>query len=210
IRDNYRNYPLQLRFFSNALYGPDQLRQRVAWALYKVMVVSGVEIGQAFWMSPYLRVFDQLGPDSTGVTFDHTFGNFRQLLDVVKVFTGLAFAPQPSPGITNYIDRMYLNSSIRNGGIVENAGNHDFTQKIVLDGKIIQSRSNSSSVAVANAYLDLNDALNIIYNHRNVAPFISQALIQALVTSNPSPGYVARVAAVFNLNRSSPNQLRQV
>src|SRR5206468_433444 len=118
--------------------------------------------------------------------------------NLAKVFTGWTFAPQPSPGIVNYIDRMLLNASIRNGAIVENAGNHDFSQKVLLDGKVIPGRSNSSAVAVANAYMDLNDALNIIYNHRNVAPFISQALIQELVTSNPSPGYVARVAAVFN------------
>src|SRR5439155_3857292 len=53
-------------------------------------------------------------------------------------------------------------------------------------------------------------ALDILYNHHNIAPFISQALIQDLVTSNPSPGYVARVAAVFNLNRANPYQMREV
>lgn len=44
----------------------------------------------------------------------------------------------------------------------------------------------------------LNAALDIIFAHPNVAPFISRQLIQKLVTSNPSPAYVARVAAVFN------------
>ncbi|GJI98127.1 hypothetical protein RugamoR57_48450 [Duganella caerulea] len=44
----------------------------------------------------------------------------------------------------------------------------------------------------------LKAALDIIYAHPNVAPFISRQLIQKLVTSNPSPAYVARVAAVFN------------
>ncbi|MBA5687578.1 DUF1800 domain-containing protein [Rugamonas apoptosis] len=44
----------------------------------------------------------------------------------------------------------------------------------------------------------LQAALDIIYAHPNVAPFISRQLIQRLVTSNPSPAYVARVAAVFN------------
>ncbi|MEY4427661.1 MAG: hypothetical protein RLZZ182_350, partial [Pseudomonadota bacterium] len=39
--------------------------------------------------------------------------------------------------------------------------------------------------------------LDVIARHRNVAPFISQQLIQRLVTSNPAPDYVARVAAVF-------------
>ena len=41
-------------------------------------------------------------------------------------------------------------------------------------------------------------ALDILFAHANVAPFISRQLIQRLVTSNPSPGYVARISAVFN------------
>ena len=39
-------YPLQNRFFVNALYGEDQLRQRVAFALHQIIVVSGAEIRQ--------------------------------------------------------------------------------------------------------------------------------------------------------------------
>lgn len=49
---------------------------------------------------------------------------------------------------------------------------------------------------------DIQDALNIIFNHPNVAPFISRRLIQRLITSNPSSGYIGRVAAVFNNNGS--------
>jgi uncharacterized protein (DUF1800 family) len=45
---------------------------------------------------------------------------------------------------------------------------------------------------------DLQDALDNIAAHPNVAPFISRQLIQKLVTSNPSPAYVQRVAQVFN------------
>ncbi|MET3134456.1 uncharacterized protein (DUF1800 family) [Oxalobacteraceae bacterium GrIS 1.11] len=44
----------------------------------------------------------------------------------------------------------------------------------------------------------LKAALDILFAHPNVAPFISRQLIQKLVTSNPSPAYVARVATVFN------------
>ncbi len=43
----------------------------------------------------------------------------------------------------------------------------------------------------------LNAALDIIFAHPNVAPFVSRQLIQRLVTSNPSPAYVQRVAGVF-------------
>jgi uncharacterized protein (DUF1800 family) len=45
---------------------------------------------------------------------------------------------------------------------------------------------------------DLKVALDTLYNHPNVGPFIAKQLIQRLVTSNPKPAYVARVAKVFN------------
>ncbi|AVS63802.1 DUF1800 domain-containing protein [Paracidovorax avenae] len=48
----------------------------------------------------------------------------------------------------------------------------------------------------------LKTALDTLFNHPNVAPFIGRQLIQRLVTSNPSPAYVARVAAVFANNGS--------
>ncbi len=44
---------------------------------------------------------------------------------------------------------------------------------------------------------DLDDAIDNIFNHPNVGPFISKLLIQRLVTSNPSPAYVQRVSTVF-------------
>jgi hypothetical protein len=48
----------------------------------------------------------------------------------------------------------------------------------------------------------VNQALDHLFNHPNVGPFIGKQLIQRLVKSNPSPGYVARVTAVFNNNGS--------
>ena len=44
------------RFFTNALYQPDQLRQRVAWALHKIVVVSEDTMPYPFQIAPYLRV----------------------------------------------------------------------------------------------------------------------------------------------------------
>ena len=49
---------------------------------------------------------------------------------------------------------------------------------------------------------DLKIALDTLFNHPNVGPFIGRQLIQRLVTSNPSPQYVARVAAAFANNGS--------
>ena len=47
---------------------------------------------------------------------------------------------------------------------------------------------------------DLADAMDNIFAHPNVGPFLARRLIQRLVTSNPSPDYIARVAAVFDNN----------
>jgi len=47
---------------------------------------------------------------------------------------------------------------------------------------------------------DLQGAMDNVFNHPNVGPFISRELIQHLVTSNPSPAYIQRVASVFNDN----------
>lgn len=46
----------------------------------------------------------------------------------------------------------------------------------------------------------LKIALDTLFNHPNVGPFIGRQLIQRLVTDNPSPGYISRVAAAFNDN----------
>ena len=56
----------------------------------------------------------------------------------------------------------------------------------------------SSVPAGLDGTASLTKALDIIFSHANVAPFISRQLIQRLVTSNPAPAYVARVAALFN------------
>lgn len=68
-RDNYTMYPLQKAFFYNALYVPDQLRQRVAWALHKLLVISGQQLVQPSHMTPYLNTL-----------LRNAFGSYRQLL----------------------------------------------------------------------------------------------------------------------------------
>ena len=47
---------------------------------------------------------------------------------------------------------------------------------------------------------ELKTALDTLFNHANGGPFIGRQLVQRLVTSNPSPAYVARVAAVYANN----------
>ncbi len=54
----------------------------------------------------------------------------------------------------------------------------------------------------ADPYASLKTALDALHNHPNVGPFIGKQLIQRLVSSNPSPQYVAAVAAAFDNNGS--------
>ena len=66
---------------------------------------------------------------------------------------------------------------------------HDTGAKILLNGTTLPAGQTSAQ--------DLAGALTNIFNHPNVGPFVCQQLIQHLVASQPSPAYVARVAAVF-------------
>jgi uncharacterized protein (DUF1800 family) len=71
---------------------------------------------------------------------------------------------------------------------------HDTGAKTLFNGIVLP--------AGQNARKDLTDALDAIFNHPNVGPFIGRQLIQRFVTSNPSPAYIARVAAAFANNGS--------
>jgi len=231
-RDNYTMYPVQNRFFVNGLYGADQLRQRVAFALHQIIVVSGVDITQPSWMTPYLQTLDR---DAFGnfrqllydITLNPAMGNYldvnnntktrpnenyaREILQLfsigtvkvnldgtqqldgagqpiptydqttvnnfARVFTGWRFAPG-APGIPNYIDPMVVNEA-----------QHDTGSKTLLNGVTLPAGQGTAK--------DLADAIDNIVNDPNVGPFISKQLIQHLVTSNPSPAYVTRVASVF-------------
>lgn len=72
-----------------------------------------------------------------------------------------------------------------------NAGEHEPGAKTFLGTTIPAGTSGSVSLTMA---------LDALFAHPNVPPFVSRQLIQRLVTSNPAPSYVARVAAVFENN----------
>jgi hypothetical protein len=104
-----------------------------------------------------------------------------------QVFTGwrqcISGCPNSVPGVPNFIDPMVLVPA-----------NHDTNSKLLLNGVTLPAGQSGDQ--------DLNAALDNIFYHPNVGPFISKQLIQHLVTSDPTPAYVARVATVFNDNGS--------
>jgi uncharacterized protein (DUF1800 family) len=117
-----------------------------------------------------------------------------------KVFTGWTYCnfscANSEAGIVNYKDPMTLIPA-----------NHDLTQKNLLSypgaqNTTIPACTDCTNDAAITKYANdsLRKALDNIFNHPNVGPFIGKLLIQQLVTSDPSPAYVARVATAFNNN----------
>lgn len=69
---------------------------------------------------------------------------------------------------------------------------HSSAEKVIVGGVVIPANTNATD--------SVRIALDTLYTHKNAGPFIATHLIKRLVTSNPSPQYVARVAGVFNYN----------
>ncbi len=69
---------------------------------------------------------------------------------------------------------------------------HEPGEKKLLRGQVVPAGQSTLE--------DINAAIDNLFNHPNVGPFIGKLLIQRLVKSNPTPAYVGRVAAIFNDN----------
>lgn len=110
---------------------------------------------------------------------------------LAKVLTGYSYY-SPNPSATTFRGAG-LPSDARVRSMIPYAAFHSTSAKTFLGRTIPAS-------ATADPAGDLKIALDTLYNHPNVGPFIGKQLIQRLVTSNPSPAYVSRVAAVFNNN----------
>lgn len=237
-------------FWRRALRANDQLRQRVAFALSQILVVSDrsssitdhgnltaayydILVRNAFGnyrqllqevtLSPamglYLSMLGNDKPDDTrGLRADENYA--RELMQLFTIgLVGLNLNGTEQDGVVTYtqpdvenLARVFTgwfwnvdswNSRTRytwrpnrvtlEQPMVVFADHHDTDAKTVL---------NTTIPAGQTAEADLNMALNIIFNHPNVGPFVSKQLIQRLVTSNPSNGYVRRIATVFNNNGS--------
>ncbi|MDQ6618350.1 MAG: DUF1800 family protein [Pseudomonadota bacterium] len=250
-RDNLTPTGMARDLFTNAVSKPDQLRQRVAWALSQIHVVSTAE-PDLFFAYPMTRFQNML--------FQEAFGNFETLLNRITL----------SPAMGNYLDMVNNDKANTATGKVPNEnyareimqlfsiglvelkadgtplldalgqpiptydqaqikefarvftgwtyaradGNpptakdapyyatpmapypngHDTGTKTLLNNQTLAANQTIQK--------DLTDAVHNIFMHPNVGPFIGKALIQKLVTGNPSPAYVARVTAKFNDNGS--------
>ncbi len=232
-----------------AVTGQDQLRQRMAFALSEIMVVS--EVSSLATHQDGLAYYNDL-------LTRNAFGNFRDLLQDVTLSPEMGHylsmwhnqKPNPDSGIRsdeNYarevmqlftigLVQLNLDGSPKldgNGNTIPTFtqsdvanlarvftgwswGNgtsdadfdkadgdwtvqmqayevhHDENAKVIID--------NTPVPAGMQAAPELKLALDKLFNHPNVGPFIGKQLIQRLTKSNPSPAYVARVAHAFNDN----------
>ncbi len=147
------------------------------------------EIMQLFTVGLY-----ELNPDGTRKTDDqgHWIPTYDQtdIKELAKVFTGLGvgdvvdneWTDQPYFGLDIYIADMTV-------PMIMYPEWHQPGPKTLLNGYVIPEGQTGLK--------DIKDAVHQLFLHPNVGPFIGKQLIQRLVTSNPSPEYVARISAVF-------------
>jgi len=241
----------QETWLRHAVTGPDQLRQRVAFALSEIMVVS---------QQGALGVMPFATADYHDLLTRNALGDFRTLLQEVTlhpamgVYLSMLGNQKPDPARNIRPDENYARELMQlfTIGLVEL--NRDGTPRLdgagqpipTYDQAVIEGfahvftgwnyagaasfaqarRTLQNQVLPMQAYAeqhdtgpkrllayagaakptlpagqsqqqDLADALDNLFNHPNVPPFIGRQLIQRLVTSNPSPAYVERVARVF-------------
>jgi len=105
--------------------------------------------------------------------------------EMAKVFTGLT----DKNGFFFDLDGASHTSRIE--PMIAKEERHDTTEKQIL---------NQTITAGGETKADINQALHLLFMHQNTGPFIARRLIQRLVTSNPTPGYIQRVATAFNNN----------
>ncbi len=103
-----------------------------------------------------------------------------------RSFTGWTFPTEPGKSLTRHNPEYY------GGNMLPFESNHDSGSKTFLGQPIPAGQS---------AEQELDTALTIIFNHPNLPTFVSQQLIEKLVTSNPSPAYVSRVTGAFTSGR---------
>ena len=220
----------------NYTSAPDQLRQRVAYALSQIIVTSSNKLIYPDAMLPWMRLLSH-----------HAFGNYKDLLHDISIcpsmgkYLDLAGSAKPSisgaanenyarelmqlfsiglwelnPDGTQRLDAnnnpiptynqqtvaqlslaltgwVYANNAYEDftAPMVANQARHDTTSKVIL-GRVFPAGQTVEQ--------DLDMVIDTLVNHPNIAPFIATRLIRSLVTSNPSPAYVQRVASVFRDN----------
>ena len=233
-------------WWQTVLNGPDQLRQRVAFALSELFVISSDSVDaqtityyhntlaqDAFTnfstimndvtlspgMGAYLNMLNSAKAPAGQIANENYPRELMQLFTIgldmlnsdgslqldgngnpiptytqdqvqafAKAYTGWTYATS-----TGGVPAKYPNATANYfAPMVAVESEHDTTAKTLLNGTVLPAGQTAEE--------DLQGALANIFNHPNVGPFVCKQLIQHLVTSTPSPAYVARISAVFANN----------
>ncbi|MEM6819087.1 MAG: DUF1800 family protein [Pseudomonadota bacterium] len=237
-----------MAFWTHAVAADDQLRQRVAFALSQILVVSNAG-GETLSDVPHAVAWYQ------DILRRNAFGNYRTLLEEVTYSPAMGFyltyidSKKADPLTGRMPDENYAREILQlfsiglielqadgsarldvNGQPIETYNNVDVTglarvfTGLELDfterpggpdiifpewqrPMRIEATNHSDTVkqflgttipASTDARTSITQALNVIFAHPNVGPFIGRQLIQRLTTSSPSPGYILRVASAFD------------
>ncbi|MFC0350751.1 DUF1800 family protein [Undibacterium danionis] len=159
---------------------------------------SGTQVPDENYAREVMQLFTiglyKLNPDGSYVLINgkpvETYSN-ADITGLAKVFTGWSWA-----GTDKSSTRFFGGNPDANRDwmpMQSYPASHSVSEKSFL-GTVIPPQS------PANPELSLKTALDTLFNHPNLAPFFSKQLIQRLVSSNPSPQYVARVASAFANN----------
>jgi uncharacterized protein (DUF1800 family) len=156
------------------------------------------EIMQLFSIGLYQIYPDgTLQLDSRGLpvpTYDQT-----QITGLARVFTGWSYADAGTNFFANRVFNIGVIPTSNTQPMINFPSQHEPGGKTLLNGVVINPKTAATNTP-GNISAELGYTLNTIFNHPNVGPFISRQLIQRLVTSNPSPGYIYRVSRKFDDN----------
>ena len=145
------------------------------------------EIMQLFTIGLYELNIDGTRKVDNNGDFIPTY-DFGDIANFAKIFTGLTygnaivFGQDPLSELSFTQPMKMVNTW------------HEPGEKVLLNNFTVPDRQPKDGMA------DINDALDNLFNHPNVGPFIAYRLIQRLIRSNPSPAFVGRVATKFNDN----------
>lgn len=234
-------------FWDAMISGDDQLRQRMAFALSQIIVVSDKGVGnEPLMMAYYMDILAR-----------NAFGNYRDLLEEITY----------SPAMAEYLTYLRNRKGDENTGRMPDENyareitqlftiglielNMDGTPRLGSDGEPIETFDNEDIIGLARVFTGLGlkgtgfqsrfadedgeyaplqmypdqhselekvflgttipagtggeesitIALDTLFNHPNVAPFVSRQLIQRFTTSSPTPDYIERVATAFENGR---------
>ena len=151
----------------------------------------GREVMQLFTLGLYLLNLDGTEKRAADGSKIETYTQ-TDITNIARVFTGWDFDQTQNVNTVEPVQgRTIPNTAFTQLPMRLNPANHTTLASHFLGATVPAGTDGTAALKIA---------LDTLFNHPNVGPFFGKQMIQRLVTSNPSPAYVGRVASVFNNN----------